>query len=315
MTHDHGTELERAGVARVAVLVACHDDGATFAEAIDSLCTEMDIELVVVDDGSTDQATQQALARVEGEGVRVLRKENGGPSSAWMAGLHATTAQYVMPFSSDDVLLSGSTRLLADALDDHPEAGFAWGDIETFGMANAYRPSVPELCPWLVTYTNAMPPYSLFRRTTLLEIGGWADITASEDWDLWMRLAAHGIGGVYVSQPIYRYRRGTGGRFRRRGRRHERFYAELRERNASLFAARAANRRTSPAPAPLKALLPLLDRTPGLSRLKKMQLAEALTLAFWSAGPCQATRITAEGILFRARLLRKAERRAATTGP
>lgn len=284
------------------MLVACHDDGATIRGTLASLRSEPDIELVVVDDGSTDPTTHQELASAEAEGTRVLRKRNGGPSSAWMAGLDATTAPYVMPFSSDDVLLFGSTRLLADALDDHPAAGFAWGDVETFGMATAYRPSVPALCPWLVTYTNAMPPYSLFRRSVLVQVGGWAEITASEDWDLWMRLAAQGIAGVYVPRPIYRYRRGAGGRFRRRGRRHERFYAELRKRNAGLFATRATNRQTSPAPASLKALIPLLDRLPGIPRLRKIQLSEALTLLFWSGGPRRTTRIVAEGVLFRARV-------------
>jgi glycosyltransferase involved in cell wall biosynthesis len=288
---------------RVAVLVACHDDGATVRETIDSLRSEQGIEFVVVDDGSTDAATHEELQRAEDKGIRVLRKENGGPSSAWMAGVEATTAPYVMPFSSDDVLLSGSTRLLADALDSDPDAGFAWGDIVTFGLANAYRPSVPALCPWLVTYMNAMPAYSLFRRTALLEVGGWAETTASEDWDLWMRLAGTGIAGVYVPQPIYRYRRGVGGRFNRRGTRHEGFYAELRERNAGLFAERASNRRVSPAPEALKTLLPLLDRVPGLPRLRKIQLFEALTLVCWSGGPRRTTRILAEGVAFRVRVL------------
>jgi glycosyltransferase involved in cell wall biosynthesis len=288
---------------RVAVLVACYNDAATIGETLDSLDSELDIELVVVDDGSTDPATGRELERAAQLGIRVLRKENGGPSSAWMAGVHATTAPYVMPFSSDDVLVSGSTHLLADALDAHPEAGFAWGDMETFGLANAYRPSVPTLCPWLVTYTNAIPAYSLFRRSVLLEVGGWGDTAASEDWDLWMRLAGRGITGVYVPEPIYRYRRGTGGRFRRRGRRYEPYYEELRQRNAGLFAARSANRQSSEAPAPLKTLIPLLDRAPVIPRLGKIQLSELLTLVFWSGGPRRTTRIFAEGVLFRARVL------------
>jgi glycosyltransferase involved in cell wall biosynthesis len=288
---------------RVAILVACHNDAATIRETIDSLLGEPDTELVVVDDGSTDAATREVLAGLETQGVRVLYQENAGPSAAWMHALSATTAPYVMPFSSDDLLLAGSAGVLADALDGHPDAGFAWGDIQTFGLANVYRPSVPMLCPWLVTYTNAIPAYSLFRRSVLLEIGGWAEITASEDWDLWMRLAARGIAGVYVPRPTYRYRRAAGGRFRERGRRHEGYYAELKERNPDLFAARNANRHESPAPAALKALIPILDRTPGIPRLKKIQLSEALTLFFWSGGPWQTARIASQGVLFRLRVL------------
>src|SRR5207247_7737269 len=88
---------------RVAILVACYDDGATLSETVDSLRHEPDSELVIVDDGSTDPQTHEVLHALESEGLCVIRKENGGPASAWMAGLAETSASYVMSFSSDDL--------------------------------------------------------------------------------------------------------------------------------------------------------------------------------------------------------------------
>lgn len=290
--------------ARVAVFVACHNDGRTIRETIDSLRGEPETELVVVDDGSSDVATRDALAALEREGILVLYQQNQGPSSAWMTGLRATSAPYVMPFSSDDLLLPGATRALADALDEDAGAAFAWGDIRTFGLANTYKPSVPALCPWLVTFTNCMPAYSLFRRSVLLEVAGWEVITASEDWDLWMRLAARNLRGVHLPRPVYLYRRGEGGRFRRRGRRYEPFYEELRARNAELFAARAVNRRASPAPATLRVIVAFVDRLPLVPRLKKMQICEAFTLLLWTAGVGRTLHIVAQGAVFRIRILR-----------
>jgi glycosyltransferase involved in cell wall biosynthesis len=290
---------------RVALLVACHDDAPTIRETIDSLLAEPDTELVVVDDGSTDAPTREILARLEQQGVRVLYQENSGPSAAWMHGLSATTAPYVMPFSSDDLLIGGALKALADALDGEPQAGFAWGDMETFGLAEAYVPSVPELCPWLVTYTNRIPPYSLFRRSVLVDVGGWAVIASSEDWDLWMRLAARGQTGIYVPGPVFRYRRGASnrsGRFRRGGTGYGPFYEELRVRNASLFAARPANRQSSPAPRSLKLLVPALDALPGIPRLEKIRLSGALTFLFWSARFRRTVRIVAQEVVFRRRV-------------
>jgi glycosyltransferase involved in cell wall biosynthesis len=289
-------------VARVAILVACHND-RTLQETYESVRDEPGSELVIVDDESTDPAVLATLATMERNGIRVLHQKNSGPAAAWMAGLDATSAPYVMPFSSDDVLIRGATGLLADALDTHPHAAFAWGDIKTFGLARAYRPSVPALCPWLVTYTNCIPAYSLFRRSTLLQVGGWEYCNATEDWDLWMRLAAQGLDGVHIRQPVYLYRRSAGGRYRELGRGHRRYYGELQFRNAGLFAARPKNRANSPAPRPLKTLLPFVDALPGIPRLTKIQLSEALTLLFWSGGARRTTRIVAEGIAFRARLL------------
>jgi hypothetical protein len=107
---------------------------------------------------------------------------------------------------------------------------------------------------------------------------------------------------VHVPRPVYLYRRGAGGRFRRRGRKYEPFYEELRERNAELFAARAGNRRVSPAPKALKFLQPVVDGLPLIPRLKKMQVSEALTLLFWSGGPRRTAQIVLEGVRFRIRL-------------
>ena len=288
--------------ARVAILVACYDDGGTLPETIDSLRGEAETELVVVDDGSTDPETLELLTRLEADGLRVLRQENRGPAAAFMTGLRATSAPYVIPFSSDDILVRGATAALADALDAHPEAALAYGDMHSFGAASAYISSAPALCPWHVTYVNSIPAIALFRRASLLEAGGWQLRRGIEDWDLWLRLAARGFAGVHVPRLIFYYRRDAGGRFRGRLRTFEGFYEQLRERNAELFARRRETRRTSPAPPALKVLLPLIDRLPFASRLLKVQLCDLMTQLFWSGGLRRTGWLVLQGIVFRGRV-------------
>jgi glycosyltransferase involved in cell wall biosynthesis len=288
---------------RVALLVACHDDGSTIRETLDSLRKEPDAEIVIVDDGSTDPVTLKTLAALEDEGLRVLHQENSGPSVAWMRGLEATNARFVMPFSADDLLVPGALAKLADALDATPAAAAAWGDLQSFGAASALVPSAPALSPWLVTYVNTIPGIAMFRRDLLLEAGGWRLGTGIEDWDLWMRLAGGGYPGVHVPGPLFLYRRDAGGRFRGRVKRFEPFYEELRARNHELFEARAENRRTSTLPVILKVLVPLVDRLPFVSRLLKVQLCDALTLLFWRAGFRETVAILTQGVRFRLRLL------------
>jgi hypothetical protein len=231
-----------------------------------------------------------------------------------MKGLGVTAAQYVMPFSSDDLLLPGASSMLADALDSDPHAAAAWGDVQTFGAASAYVPGAPALCPWLLTYANVWPGIALFRRKLILEVGGWRLTTGIEDWDLWMRLAERGFGGVYVPAPVFAYRRDAGGRFRGRVRRFDAFYDELRARNASLFAKRRENRPLSPVPTVVKVLLPLIDRLPFLSRLLKVQLADLVSLVFWRAGLRRTLRIVTQGLLFRGRLLTRRRSAARARG-
>lgn len=302
--------IENAQSARVAILVACHDDSATIQETIDSLLAETAIELVIVDDGSKDAATRTVLASLERQGFRVLYQENAGPSAAWMHALSATAAPYVMPFSSDDLLVPGATAKLADGLDANPEAAAAWGDLKSFGATSALVPSAPALDPWFVTYVNSIPGIALFRRTVLLEVGGWQLHRGMEDWDLWMRLAARGFSGVHVPGASFLYRRDAGGRFRGRVKKFGPFYDELRARNRDLFEDRRKNRRRSRAPGALKILFPLVERAPFLSRLVKVQLCDALSLLFWRGGIRATLRILAQGLLFRARLLKPSEHAA-----
>src|SRR5436190_12269548 len=107
---------------RVAVVVPCFNDGATLRETLGSLRDQEAHELVVVDDGSDDPATLETLRALEDEGVRIVRRENGGLSAARMTGVEATAAPYVFPLDADDALAPGALAALADALEAVPQA-------------------------------------------------------------------------------------------------------------------------------------------------------------------------------------------------
>ena len=69
--------------AAISVVIPCHDDGATLGEAVDSaLRQDVPVDVIVVDDGSTDPGTAEVLRGLAARGVRVLRQENRGPGPA-----------------------------------------------------------------------------------------------------------------------------------------------------------------------------------------------------------------------------------------
>jgi glycosyltransferase involved in cell wall biosynthesis len=290
--------------ARVAVVIPCFNEGEPLREAVESVLAEKDVhsELVVVDDGSTHVLTHEILAELEARGLHVIRQPNRGPSPALMAGVAATSAPFVFRLDSDDLVESGALRELADALDAEVDAAAAWGDLQTFGLTATRVPSIPVLDAWHVTFVNALPSCSMFRRSAVLDVGGWQFRGGIDDWDLWMSLAEKGYAGVYVPRVVYRYRRDRQGLFAKAAHRYETDYEELRrERHRTLFADRALNRLRSPAPPVLKALLPLVDRLPGLSRLHKVWLSELLTHLFWNGGVRVTWRIVRQGIAIRVR--------------
>ena len=252
--------------ARVAVLIPCHDDGELLREAVRSVNEQEPVELVVVDDASSDPATLPILEALERKGVRVLRHErNRGVPAARMTGLAATTAPYVFPLDADDLLLPGSLAAMADRLDADPEAAACYGEYAEFGIQEIVR-SVPEaIDPFRVAYANEWGA-PMLRRSALEAVGGWQppDYQGSdfpyEDWHVWMGLAELGARGIHMGPGFVTYKRriDRGRRLRSDRRRHSRAYRLLRELHPRLFANLREHRRRSSLSPLRKLLYPLV---------------------------------------------------------
>jgi glycosyltransferase involved in cell wall biosynthesis len=258
---------------RIAVVIPCYNDGRFLPETLDSVRAQEPAELVVVDDGSTDPATLALLDRLSNGGLRVVHQANAGVSVARMTGVRATSAPYVFPLDSDDLVAVGALAAMADALDANPQAVAAWGDVEIFGIGPGhYRIGTPAgLDPWLTTYVNDFPLASLLRRDALLAVGGWQLGTAYEDWDLWMAFAERGWVGVKIPRVVEVHREHAGRRWA--GvlvPAHN--DAILRLRHPSLFERRRLTRRASRAPWRTRLAFPLIERLRFVSEMDKQRL-------------------------------------------
>jgi glycosyltransferase involved in cell wall biosynthesis len=243
--------------ARVAVIIPSHNDAELAREAVTSALAEPDVEVVLVDDGSTDPASLLELAELEGDGVRVLRQPNRGPGPARLAGAQATTAPLLFPLDADDTLQPGSLPALVDSLRHNPNAAFAWGDYEEFGDKHERYRAPRTFLPWSTTYLNLYSPAILIRREVLLAVGGWPPIRY-EDWGLLLALVEHGLSGVYVEHVTFQ-RRLAGGRRLSSGRReHALAYDELRRYYPRAFAERGRLARIERPAAWKRALYPLV---------------------------------------------------------
>ncbi len=288
---------EPRDITEIAVVIPCHDDGETLDEAVDSVRgQDVPVEILVVDDGSTDPRTLAALDRLARTGVRVLRQPNRGPGPARMSGVRAARADYVMPLDADDRLLPGALRLLRGELDRRPRAVAAWGGARHFGGLEFVQHSLPSLDPWQLSYQNHLPLSALYRRQVVLEAGGWDLAGGYEDWDLWMTLAEAGFEGIGVPTLTGEYRVRPGRRLSASSSRHAERYARLRERHPRLYAERRRHRRASPAPRTLKAALPVIHALPLSADRKRMLAGAACYLAYGSGWPTIAARVRAHRI-------------------
>lgn len=237
---------------RVAVIIPCFNDGPLVCEALASIQEQEPIEVVVVDDLSTDPDTLAMLDQLTAEGVKVFRHEqNSGVGVARTTGLGATSARFVFPLDADDLAVAGSLAAMADVLDANPEAAVCFGDYCEFGDSEVIRAVPDSLDPFRVAYTNEYPISALFRRTALESVGGWNGngYTGSsyEDWNLWMTLAERDVRAVHLGVGTLTYRRRLHGERKLAAgkRRHPSLYRELRELHPRLFSELKDHRRRS----------------------------------------------------------------------
>lgn len=201
---------------RVSVIIPTHERPARLPQAVASAhAAGRDIEVIVVDDASTDE-TANVCARLTGiHYVRVER--NQGVAGARNIGVFESSAPYIAFLDDDDVRLPGSLDLQADLLDENPAAGFVCGGMI---MADqAYHPTGEIIRPrhpggdafWELLELDfpVMPLSSLIRRECFTRVGLLnSRISSIDDWDIFTRIAE--IYPVITTQvPVGIYRKPT----------------------------------------------------------------------------------------------------------
>jgi glycosyltransferase involved in cell wall biosynthesis len=250
---------------RLAVIIPCFNDGPLLREAIESVREDEPVEIIVVDDHSTDSATAALLDELSAEGVRVQHHErNRGTAAARTTGLGTTDAEFVFPLDADDLAVPGVLGAMADLLEARPDAAACFGDYCEFGDSEIVRAVPEQLDPFRIAFTNEYPVSAMFRRDVLDAVGGWNGngytATGYEDWNLWMTLAERGYGCVHMGEGQITYRRRLHGerKLAQGKRRHPELYGELRRLHPQLFADIGDHRRESNLGGIRKRLYPLV---------------------------------------------------------
>ena len=120
----------------VSAVVAAYNYEGYLAEALDSALAQDypagRLEIIVVDDGSTDAtpAVAQRYASEHPGRVRYIRQDNAGPAAATSRGVSEARGELIALLDADDVWVRSRTRLLVDALGRNPRAGLVYGDME-----------------------------------------------------------------------------------------------------------------------------------------------------------------------------------------
>jgi peptidoglycan/xylan/chitin deacetylase (PgdA/CDA1 family)/glycosyltransferase involved in cell wall biosynthesis len=203
---------------RIAAVITCRDLGRTLDEAVDSVMrqTRPAAEIVVVDDGSSDVYTTQALARLENAATRVIRTGGRGASAARNAGAYATTAGYLVWLDADDALEPGYFAAAAARLDEDAAVDFVSCAMRAFGEASyVWTPTATTVVDAIST--GAVPHASTMIRRGTWEAAGRFDeaLRSFELLDFWATVFERGGRGIVLEEPLLNYRVRAGSGYRR----------------------------------------------------------------------------------------------------
>jgi glycosyltransferase involved in cell wall biosynthesis len=203
----------------VSVILPAYNSAAYLAAAIDSvrIQTYADFELIVVNDGSTDDTPSIAEARARQDPrIRVLHRPNGGIAAARNEGLRVATAPAIAILDSDDTwepeFLEAQLAILAEGPQIDVVTGNAWflGGPHDGDPARPFPDPRPQ--PTLATIIadeTAVFIMSVFRRWVYEAIGGFDEsFRTNEDYDFWLRAARAGFRFARNDRPLGHYRRG-----------------------------------------------------------------------------------------------------------
>jgi glycosyltransferase involved in cell wall biosynthesis len=197
----------------VSVVLPVRDGERFLRDALESILrqTYSDLELVVVDDGSTD-GTADVLAGFRDERLRVVRQEAAGLVVALQRGVAEARAPLVARMDADDVSEPERLERQVELLERRPRVAMAatWVAVIDEDGRELRREVLPDAHEDLARRLLLRNPFQhgsvLMRREALEEVGGYrADYGANEDYDLWRRLAL-AWELACVPESLYRYR-------------------------------------------------------------------------------------------------------------
>jgi glycosyltransferase involved in cell wall biosynthesis len=252
----------RVSEPAVSVIVPCYNGGRFLDDLCASLAAQTfrDFETIIIDDGSTEEATRRKLASLE-PSIRVLHQENRRMAAARNAGFRAARGEFVMPLDCDDRLdpsfLAETVAILRYA---PPEVGFVFAHMRLVGDMDGVMPRHFNCFDQL--FLNQLPYCMLIRRSAW-DLAGGEDETmhdGGEDWEFSIRLLRAGFRGVEIAKPLLIYRVSLDGMLMNRtARRHGTIWRYIRAKHRDLYrlpalvAAWRANRAAPGKIAPLKA--------------------------------------------------------------
>ncbi|WP_273229890.1 glycosyltransferase family 2 protein [Pseudomonas kuykendallii] len=211
-------------VPLVSVLVPCYNYASFVGEALTSVLQQdyPNFELIVVDDGSTDDSVSVIERTIEASKpssrarrVLFLKQENQGVSAALNTALELAEGEFVATFDADDVMPQGRLAVQAAYLSEHPEVGCLGGVAMRIDEKGALLPKKDKkreirrydfdraLAEALVVGGNI----AVYRRDAMMTVGGYDPAIKVQDFQMTLKIAHEGYFVDILPEIVTLYRK------------------------------------------------------------------------------------------------------------
>lgn len=203
----------------VSVLIPSYNLSDSIGHAIESVLSQrdVDLELVISDDASTDGSHDVISQHDDPRIVYVQQARNLGMVSNWRACVNLSTGRNLLLLGADDYLLPGMLAACVRVLDRHPNVAFCHTAVEIFderGVVDVTGVTVPsyiapgrEVLEGFILGRRVANSAAVFRRRCFEEVGGWSDDYRNcMDLDLWFRMLLR-WDVAYISKVLVGFRR------------------------------------------------------------------------------------------------------------
>ncbi len=192
----------------VSVIVPCYNSGNTLSRTIDSVVRQTweKIELIIVNDGSTDKSTIELLDFFSTKpNITVHSQINKGLASARNNGIRISKGEFILPLDSDDWLDDNAIKIMVEKSQLINESSIVFSDIRLEGKRVGVKKTYCN--PFEQLFSNQLPYCMLFPKTVINKINGYDEnlIYGLEDWDLNIRLLMSKNNFIKINEPIFHY--------------------------------------------------------------------------------------------------------------
>lgn len=196
---------------KVSIIIPCYNQGKYVAEAINSALrqTFKDIEIVCVNDGSTDNSVEiiKSFENKYKNFIFLNNKENRGVIYSRNFAIKNCNGTYILPLDADDIIEPTYVEKAVKILDNNPNIGIVYCKAKIFGNYDKYW----NLKPFNksdILYENCIFCSALFRKSDFLKIGGYNNNMkyGCEDYDLWLSFIEQGLEVFQINEILFSYR-------------------------------------------------------------------------------------------------------------